>query len=247
MVYPQISKTETIRSSSFSYVRFHARDHFARLLLYMLGYITTTHPHLHCTQPRSQATAHTQAMSNPFEIRSHEHDTDNEDPDMTDEARELLSRSTLFDAHEPLADMVPGESDPTALETKKIDEALDDGFVFVEVPDATTNDPNPIPSTHAPPPILPPIYTLPILATDALTPFINHLKPLIVKLLNECGAEWTALEFWYRGRGQTRREYRATVLIGVLEPEDKIWWEEGGVLERVREKVGGKVHGGMVE
>ena len=203
-------------------------------------------------------------MSNPFNPRSHtqklKHDTSNEDPDMTDEARELLSRSTLFDAHEPLVDVKPGQS---ALETKKLDEASDDGFVFVEVPDTTTNDPNHIPSTHASPPTLPPIYTLPILATNPLTPFINHIKPSIVKLLNECGAEWTALEFWYRGHRKTRRECRATVLIGVLEPEDKTWWEEGGVVERVREKVGGrmdvevetrrgvavggKVHGGMVE
>ena len=86
------------------------------------------------------------------------------------------------------------------------------------------------------------MFTLPILATDPLTALIAKRKHAIVKLLNGCGEEWTSLEFWYRGHGKTRGECKAMVLIGVPEPEKKVWWEDdGGVVERVKEKVQGKM------
>ena len=82
------------------------------------------------------------------------------------------------------------------------------------------------------------IYTLPILTTDTLIPFIAKKKHGLVELLNECGAEWSSLEFWYRGLGNKREECKPTVLVGVLEPNRKVWRD---VMEKLKEKIGAKM------
>jgi hypothetical protein len=82
------------------------------------------------------------------------------------------------------------------------------------------------------------IYTLPIVTTDPLTSFIAKKKHGIVKLLNECGAEWSSLELWDRGLGKKRKECKPTVLVGMLEPEKAVWEE---VARKVKEKVGAKM------
>jgi hypothetical protein len=50
------------------------------------------------------------------------------------------------------------------------------------------------------------IYILPILSTDPLTSFVAKKKHGIIKLLDECGAGWSSLEFWYRGLGKRCKE-----------------------------------------
>lgn len=62
------------------------------------------------------------------------------------------------------------------------------------------------------------LYTLPILSYDSLTAFIARRKHGIIRILNECGEEWTSVEFFYRGLGRLRDDHKATVLIGVPEP-----------------------------
>jgi hypothetical protein len=91
------------------------------------------------------------------------------------------------------------------------------------------------------PSILLGLYTLPILAHDPLYPLITKRKHGIKKILNEGGGEWTSLDFYYRGYGPTRNECRATLLIGVPEPDRRVWWEDGGVVERIRERVAGMI------
>ena len=83
------------------------------------------------------------------------------------------------------------------------------------------------------------LFTLPILSYDSISPFLHKRKHGIVKTLNESGEEWTSLEFFYRGLGPTRNECKATVLIGVPQPNRSVWWEV--VLPAIEKKVGGKV------
>jgi hypothetical protein len=89
------------------------------------------------------------------------------------------------------------------------------------------------------------VFTLSILATDPLISFIVQKKHGIVKLLNECGAEWSSLEFWYRGLGKQRDECKPPVLVGVPEPNLAAWWKgeggEKGVVQKIKEKVGARM------
>jgi hypothetical protein len=94
------------------------------------------------------------------------------------------------------------------------------------------------------------LYTIPILAHDPLYPLITKRKHGIKTILNECGGQWTSLDFYYRGYGPTRNECRATLLIGVPEPERRVWWEDGGVVERIRDRVAERIRdrvAGMIE
>jgi hypothetical protein len=172
-------------------------------------------------------------MSYTFKSRTHK-----QDPEQKTSNDPTPSTSALLD---PAA---------AALETLKLDEALDDGFLFVEkrrvevdFPDTITNDNESKTrlDTDAAASNTAGMYTLPILATDPLTPYISQCRESIVKLLDECGAKWTALEFWYRGHGRTRKECRATVLIGVPEPEHQVWCTESGVMGKIRESVPGRM------
>ncbi|KAF2024348.1 hypothetical protein EK21DRAFT_117843 [Setomelanomma holmii] len=87
------------------------------------------------------------------------------------------------------------------------------------------------------------LYTLPVLASDPLHPFLAKRKHSIKKILNTCSAEWTSLDFYYRGHGPTRRDCRPTVLIGVKEPDAVVWWGDEGIVEKIKGKVGRKVDG----
>ena len=83
------------------------------------------------------------------------------------------------------------------------------------------------------------LYTLPILAHDPVAAVVAKRKHGIVQILKDCGEEWAVLDFYYRGVGRRRAECKPTVLIGVPEPNLRVWWEE--VLPKVREKVGRKL------
>jgi hypothetical protein len=84
------------------------------------------------------------------------------------------------------------------------------------------------------------LYTLPILATEqSLTSFIKKKKHGIVQVLKECGAEVTSVDFYYRGLGKTRDQCRPTVVVGVLEPNRRVWWEV--VMPKLRVKVGDRL------
>jgi hypothetical protein len=48
------------------------------------------------------------------------------------------------------------------------------------------------------------MYTHSILPSDPLTAYISECKQGIVEILDGCGAEWTSLEFWYRGHAGRR-------------------------------------------
>ncbi|KAF2848778.1 hypothetical protein T440DRAFT_519675 [Plenodomus tracheiphilus IPT5] len=86
------------------------------------------------------------------------------------------------------------------------------------------------------------VFTLPILSYDPLTPFLTRKKRGIADVLDKSGEQWTSLEFWYRGLGNTREGCKGTVLIGVPEPEKGGWWEgRDAVAEKVKEKVGGRL------
>ncbi|KAJ4369021.1 hypothetical protein N0V83_006103 [Neocucurbitaria cava] len=81
-------------------------------------------------------------------------------------------------------------------------------------------------------------FTIPILSYDPINAFLQKRKHGIVTILNDSGEEWTSLEFFYRGFGPTRKDCKATVLIGVPGPNKAVWWED--VLPKVQEKVGAK-------
>jgi hypothetical protein len=83
------------------------------------------------------------------------------------------------------------------------------------------------------------LYTLPILAHDPVAAVVTKRKHGIVQILKDCGEQWAGLDFYYRGMGRRRAECKPTVLIGVPEPNLRVWWEE--VLPKVREKVRGKL------
>lgn len=85
------------------------------------------------------------------------------------------------------------------------------------------------------------MYTLPILAHDPLSTYGANKRVGIRKVLEESGVEWASLEFWYRGTVSTRAECVATVLIGAKDAEGEKWWGKEGVVERVREKVKGRM------
>jgi hypothetical protein len=87
------------------------------------------------------------------------------------------------------------------------------------------------------------MFTLPILEHDAVAKVVKKRRYGIRRVLEESGGEWTSLEFWYWGAGPTRGECRATVLIGIPETEGEewMWWGEGGIVERIKEKVKGKM------
>jgi hypothetical protein len=82
------------------------------------------------------------------------------------------------------------------------------------------------------------IFTLPILVTNALTSFIAEKKHCIVKILNDCGAEWSSLEFWYRGLGNKKGECKATVLVGVPEPNLEVWRD---IVGKIQGEVGARL------
>ena len=82
-------------------------------------------------------------------------------------------------------------------------------------------------------------FTLPILSYDPIASFLQKRKHSIINVLDDSGEEWTSLEFFYRGFGPTRNECKATVLIGVPEPNRSVWWED--VFTTVQEKVARKV------
>ncbi|KAF1852079.1 uncharacterized protein K460DRAFT_351924 [Cucurbitaria berberidis CBS 394.84] len=82
------------------------------------------------------------------------------------------------------------------------------------------------------------LLTLPILSYDPINSFLQRRKHGIIKALDASGEEWTSLEFFYRGTGPTRQDCKVTVLIGVPEPNRRVWWEV--MLPILMEKVGGR-------
>ncbi|KAF2259061.1 hypothetical protein CC78DRAFT_84501 [Lojkania enalia] len=82
-------------------------------------------------------------------------------------------------------------------------------------------------------------YTLPILPDERVWSFVLKRKRGIVGLLDGCGEEWASLDFYYRGMGRMREECRPTVVIGVPEPNRKVWWEI--VVPQVKKRVEGKL------
>lgn len=57
-----------------------------------------------------------------------------------------------------------------------------------------------------------------------------------MQVLKECGAEVTSVQLYYRGLGKTRDQCRPTVVVGVPDPNRRVWWEV--VVPKLRVKVG---------
>lgn len=84
-------------------------------------------------------------------------------------------------------------------------------------------------------------YTLPILSHDPVTKVVEKKRYRVRKVIEESGEQWTSLEFWYRGVGPTRTDCEPTVLIGVDDPGEEVWWGNDGLVERVRVVLKGKM------